>query len=209
MAVYDARSEQKLSETFFFDCNDDLPGFSRESDLDPVTLSREAVFHVDYPHDAVYLVVSFEKTLQGDVASVADLYCRGADKDKVAEKQAKQAAELHARLGKYRMPFMWAAVPAFTSESALNTSLEFSEFYRQDPDRLRNDEVPPVIPLTSMVTRAHTHIHTRARANTHVRAHTHARARTHTCTRAHTHTRTRAHTHTHTFTCTRTHARTR
>jgi hypothetical protein len=88
-----------------------------------------------------YLVVSFDKTIQGDIASVADLYCRGADKDKIAAKQAETAVDLHRRLGKYRMPFMWAAVPAFTSDSTLNTSLEFSEFYRQDPDKLRNDEV--------------------------------------------------------------------
>ena len=83
LTLYDLRSEQKLSETIHFDCNDPHPSFPVPADADPVTLSREAVFTVDYPHDAVYLVVTFEKTLQADIATVADAYRQGAEKEKV------------------------------------------------------------------------------------------------------------------------------
>lgn len=38
---------------------------------------------VNYPHSAVYLVVMFEKVLQSDIQTVADLYTKGADKEKV------------------------------------------------------------------------------------------------------------------------------
>jgi hypothetical protein len=40
-------------------------------------------WQVNNAHSAVYLVVMFEKGLQSDIATVADVYSKGADKDKV------------------------------------------------------------------------------------------------------------------------------
>lgn len=46
MALYDLKSEKKLSETFYFDCNEPNPNFPTDPAADPVTLSREALFQV-------------------------------------------------------------------------------------------------------------------------------------------------------------------
>lgn len=85
-------------------------------------------------------MVTFEKVLQADTATVADIYIKGADKAKAATKQGGIATSCMNRLGTNRMPFVWAARPVFYPGTNVNSDLTFSDLYRQEPDRLRQDE---------------------------------------------------------------------
>eukprot|EP00041_Stephanoeca_diplocostata_P038322 m.1498353 g.1498353 ORF g.1498353 m.1498353 type:complete len:2221 (+) comp25203_c0_seq1:290-6952(+) len=145
LALYDLRTEERISETFHFDLNSALEGFKLNPDADSVTKSRTAVFTVDFPHSDIYLVAMFDKVLQGDIASVADVYTKGVDKPRAAQKQGGIATACINRLGDCRMPFVWAARPVFHPATALNTEMGFSDLFRQEPDRLREDEFLKVL----------------------------------------------------------------
>jgi len=53
--------------------------------------------------------------------------------------------QLYARLGQYRMPFAWAVRPLFDSAEELDTTAEFSPFYRQDREKFTDEDMLKIL----------------------------------------------------------------
>eukprot|EP00040_Diaphanoeca_grandis_P010020 m.51332 g.51332 ORF g.51332 m.51332 type:complete len:2104 (+) comp21430_c0_seq2:202-6513(+) len=147
LAIYDVRDETKISESFFFDLNNPGEGFEFPHDADIISKSREAVFTVEYPHDEIYLVLTVEKVLQGDVHSVAETYTKQGEK--IALKQAiaaRAGIERKLKIGGFaQMPFVWAARQMFPNGSSLDLDKPFSSLYKQEPEKLRGNEFVKVV----------------------------------------------------------------
>lgn len=107
LVVYDLKENDRVSEAFTFDLNRpfEAPPVNQQQPPDIATKCREAIFNVLSAHPEVYLVLTVEKVLQGDISSVLDLYSKGADKQKAAQKQRDTATAARARLGHHRVPF--------------------------------------------------------------------------------------------------------
>ncbi|EGD80514.1 hypothetical protein PTSG_01105 [Salpingoeca rosetta] len=143
LVLYDIRENCVVSERFHFDLNQQRHGYC-EVDTSAAhleTRSRRAVFSVSDPHPEIYLVLFVEKTLQKDFNAVIEAYIRGADNPKAAERQSKAAADAMARHGGQRMPFAWAARPVFRSDKELDTRAEFSPLFRQDLEKMREEDM--------------------------------------------------------------------
>ncbi|XP_030198490.1 dedicator of cytokinesis protein 9 isoform X4 [Gadus morhua] len=103
---------------------------------------RKGVFSVTCPHPEIFLVARVEKILQGGITHCAEPYMKSSDSTKVAQKVLKNAKWACNRLGHYRMPFAWAARPLFKDASGtLDKSARFSALYRQDSNKLSNDDM--------------------------------------------------------------------
>ncbi|GBP46865.1 Dedicator of cytokinesis protein 6 [Eumeta japonica] len=130
MALYDAKEKKKLSENFYFNLNSECTRQMLATHLphaDLSSLSRSAVFDVLNPSPDVFLVVRFEKVLQGDINECVEPYIKD---DKNREKVRAGAQAACERLGKFRMPFAWTAVSLVNILSGSN-SLE----REQPPDK--------------------------------------------------------------------------
>ncbi|XP_055361232.1 dedicator of cytokinesis protein 9 isoform X2 [Betta splendens] len=104
--------------------------------------SPQGVFSVTCPHPDIFLVARIEKVLQGGINHCAEPYMKSSDSTKVAQRVLKNAKMACSRLGQYRMPFAWAARPLFKDASGtLDKSSRFSPLYRQDGNKLSNDDM--------------------------------------------------------------------
>uniref|UniRef100_A0A3P9JBQ9 Dedicator of cytokinesis 9 n=1 Tax=Oryzias latipes TaxID=8090 RepID=A0A3P9JBQ9_ORYLA len=103
---------------------------------------RQGIFSVTCPHPDIFLVARIEKVLQGGINHCAEPYMKSSDSTKVAQKVLKNAKLACSRLGQYTMPFAWAARPLFKDASGtLDKSARFSALYRQDSNKLSNDDM--------------------------------------------------------------------
>uniref|UniRef100_A0AAQ4PCD7 Dedicator of cytokinesis 9 n=1 Tax=Gasterosteus aculeatus aculeatus TaxID=481459 RepID=A0AAQ4PCD7_GASAC len=151
LSLFDIQNGKKISSDFHVDLNH----LSVRGDTHPegprlvhgvpeasMQYPRQGVFSVTCPHPDIFLVARIEKVLQGGINHCAEPYMKSSDSTKVAQKVLKNAKLACCRLGQYRMPFAWAARSLFKDASGtLDKGARFSPLYRQDNNKLSNDDV--------------------------------------------------------------------
>eukprot|EP00002_Diphylleia_rotans_P029683 TRINITY_DN6057_c0_g1_i6.p1 TRINITY_DN6057_c0_g1~~TRINITY_DN6057_c0_g1_i6.p1 ORF type:complete len:1808 (+),score=285.15 TRINITY_DN6057_c0_g1_i6:80-5503(+) len=120
IALYDAVSRQKLSESFHFDmCSQEILSLVPEKGFaDPQTKTTRALFRISNPNPNTVLIFRAEKTLYGDPTESARPYL-GA----YSAKTPAKFQEVCERLGSYKQVFCWGWAPLF-AESDGNLSLK-------------------------------------------------------------------------------------
>ncbi|XP_076119975.1 dedicator of cytokinesis protein 9 isoform X7 [Alosa pseudoharengus] len=165
LSLFDIQNSRKISSDFHVDLNhtsvrqmvpnpsaqlmngggDSLPGSQKLANGLPegaMQYPKKGVFSVTCPHPDIFLVARIEKVLQGGITHCAEPYMKSSDSAKAAQKVLKNAKLACSRLGQYRMPFAWAARPLFKDASGtLDKSARFSAIYRQDSNKLSNEDV--------------------------------------------------------------------
>lgn len=114
LAIHDIKARKKVTENFYFDMNSEslkrlLRSHIHYQDLS--TLSRTAIFSLSELTPDMFLVIKLEKVFQGDVNDIVDSYARPPDDSNKIEKLKVFAAGNCERLGRFRMPFAWTAIP--------------------------------------------------------------------------------------------------
>ncbi|KAM5181968.1 dedicator of cytokinesis protein 9 isoform 1-T1 [Mantella aurantiaca] len=161
LSLFDIKANKKMSADFHVDLNHSsvrqmiptpqqllngggeygrrIAGCVQESMLQ---YPKQGIFSVTCPHTDIFLVARIEKVLQGSIAHCAEPYMKSSDSAKVAQKVLKNAKQACNRLGQYKMPFAWAARPLFKDSSGtLDKSARFSAVYRQDSNKLSNEDM--------------------------------------------------------------------
>ncbi|XP_041051229.1 dedicator of cytokinesis protein 11 isoform X1 [Carcharodon carcharias] len=168
LALFDTKNNRKISEDFHVDLNPptvrqmllgSLEGGAgngatsanfltgKDSRLKGVAerflrYPKQGIFSVTAPHPDIFLVMRVEKVLQGGIAQCAEPYIKSSDTNKAAQKVLKAAKQVCSRLGGYKMAFAWAARPVFKdTEGSIDTSAKFSPFYKQDSNKLSNEDL--------------------------------------------------------------------
>lgn len=145
-ALYDLTTRQRVSEQFHFDLNPaGIAGMlNGGSARGPTDDCRQALFSVSAPGPSVFLVVKVEKVLDGDPAKAAEFYCKTSYDDKTLDKAKNAAAQNIARLGQFRAPFAWAAVPlvqALDDCRKRDGGLCGVDLYASSTDKLKDDDL--------------------------------------------------------------------
>ena len=126
LALYELNSRKKISENFYFHVNVD-----KFADLLPLYKSTpmqkdgknlwQMNFSIPAQSDDIYAIVRIERVLEGDLSTLLDKYI--ANKGKVpTEDQIREGC----RLGKYRQPFAWSAIPIFPNGNNFRSNDELS-----------------------------------------------------------------------------------
>lgn len=168
-ALYDAKGGRKISEDFHFNPNSPeirqmipsellqsiggspssaTPGGGSSSpefmtylpDAKWLESQKTAIFSVTKPDVDIFLVVRVEKVLQGSISAAVDQYLRTTDQ-KTGTKIHKSMKQYCQRLGRYRMPFVWAARPLFRKYSVeLDLTADFV-VYKAESSRMCEEEI--------------------------------------------------------------------
>ncbi|XP_023821592.1 dedicator of cytokinesis protein 11 isoform X2 [Oryzias latipes] len=118
-----------------------LPVLQRVSEA-PLRFPTQGIFSVTNPHADIFLVARVEKVLQNGITHCAEPYIKTSDMNKSAQKVLKAARQTCQRLGKYRMPFAWAAKQVFKdSQGSLDTDGKFSPLFRQDSSKISTEDL--------------------------------------------------------------------
>ncbi|XP_031567360.1 dedicator of cytokinesis protein 11-like isoform X3 [Actinia tenebrosa] len=165
LAIFDAKKGIKLSEDFCCDLNDprvadmlkggdliengETNGDAINEEKRSKNVKKEiqydhptnAIFSVTCPHAEVYLVVRIEKVLQGSIGSCVEPYIKSGDIKKTAVKVLRLAEICCKKLGQYTMPFGWAARQIFNNEGTLDENAEFTPIYKQDREKLTDEDM--------------------------------------------------------------------
>lgn len=103
---------------------------------------KQAVLSITAPHPDIFLVVKIEKILQGGINNTSEPYLKAGKDPKMGLKLNKNVRQYAQKIGHYRMPFAWAARPLFRLYSSdLDTSIEFPAIYRQDANKLKDEDI--------------------------------------------------------------------
>lgn len=126
----------------------------------------QAIFSVRNCHTDIFLVIRIETILQGSLVSLSEPYLKPNSDTKTGLKAQKSARSYSARsvnecrryaaqilanyrctfrLGKFRMPFAWAARPLFRPSGELDTSTELTTIFRQEVHRNSDEDLLKVL----------------------------------------------------------------
>eukprot|EP00051_Salpingoeca_urceolata_P015144 m.194842 g.194842 ORF g.194842 m.194842 type:complete len:2019 (+) comp18304_c1_seq1:82-6138(+) len=142
MALYDVQQKCRVSENFYFDLNtsdtvDMLDDPAMSEDLKHRALG--ALFSVSHGIVSdLCIVIRVEKVLEGDITKAADTY---AKEEKAADKARTNARSFCARLGKYRMPFVWCAIRLEDALMATQRGPVDLELHQQLGDKLKDEDL--------------------------------------------------------------------
>uniref|UniRef100_A0A8C9VL72 Dedicator of cytokinesis 11 n=1 Tax=Scleropages formosus TaxID=113540 RepID=A0A8C9VL72_SCLFO len=108
----------------------------------PFSPCPQGIFSVTDPHADIFLVARVEKVLQNGITHCAEPYMKTSDISKNSQKVLKAARLTCQRLGKYRMPFAWAAKQVFKdAQGSLDMDGKFSPLYRQDSSKISTEDL--------------------------------------------------------------------
>lgn len=171
MALYDIKAGRKLTENFFFDLNENHAREMRhcngiekvngtptvkngkngnvdvnEYPTEWVMYPRQAILNVTAPHPDIFVVVRIEKILQGGINPSTEPYLKAAKDPKLGCKTLKTIKQYSQRVKHYTMPWAWTARPLFRLYSSdLDTDGDFPAIYRQDCNKLKDDEILKIL----------------------------------------------------------------
>lgn len=104
--------------------------------------ARQAIISITAQHPDIFLVVKIDKILQGGINNSSEPYLKATKDPKLGLKLHKNVKLYNNKIGHFRMPFAWAARPLFRLYSSeLDTAIEFPAIYRQEANRLKDDEL--------------------------------------------------------------------
>lgn len=104
--------------------------------------ARQAIISVTAAHPDIFLVVKIDKILQGGISNSTEPYLKATKDPKLGLKLHKNVKMYNQKIGHFRMPFAWAARPLFRLYSSdLDTAIEFPAIYRQETNRLKDEEL--------------------------------------------------------------------
>jgi dedicator of cytokinesis protein 9/10/11 len=175
MALYDIKAGRKLTENFFFDLNENHAremrhhdhcngsekvngtstlkngtkngnGTAGEYPNEWIMYPRQAILNVTVPHPDIFVVVRIEKILQGGINPSTEAYIKAAKDPKLGCKTLKTIKQYSHRVKHYTMPWAWTARPLFRLYSSdLDTDGDFPAIYRQDCNKLKDDEILKIL----------------------------------------------------------------
>eukprot|EP01119_Soliformovum_irregulare_P021455 TRINITY_DN7145_c0_g1_i3.p1 TRINITY_DN7145_c0_g1~~TRINITY_DN7145_c0_g1_i3.p1 ORF type:complete len:1451 (+),score=484.74 TRINITY_DN7145_c0_g1_i3:691-5043(+) len=122
VCIIDSRDNRKITENFYFNINNDftytLLGLKRE-ELDPLTLSCQAIFSLSQRNPEYRLLVIVEKVLEGGFEEIIENYIR-APKQRDVPKVNDHIRLCCQRLGrKYTQLLCFGIVPLFNDQGDL------------------------------------------------------------------------------------------
>uniref|UniRef100_A0A8C6Q994 Dedicator of cytokinesis 11 n=1 Tax=Nothobranchius furzeri TaxID=105023 RepID=A0A8C6Q994_NOTFU len=118
-----------------------LPVLQRVSEA-LLRFPTQGIFSVTNPHADIFLVARVEKVLQNGITHCAEPYMKTPDTKVFCQKVLKAAKQTCQRLGRYRMPFAWAAKQVFKdAQGSLDMDGKFSPLYRQDSSKISTDDL--------------------------------------------------------------------
>ena len=134
MAVFDLSQKKKISETFTCNVNSNetlsvLPSTSQAHENNRL---NRAVFHISQRTKDIVLLIQISKILQGEEDTAFEPYLK-AEKLKESDftKLKKGLPDFCSRLGDYRQPVCWTALPMFDdSDDRLIIPQRVTQFYR-------------------------------------------------------------------------------
>lgn len=175
MALYDVKAGRKLTENFYFDLNENHANEMRqlkhaengigtpppvkngkkngnhdaadtEYPIEWIMHPRQAILNVTAPHPDIFVVVRIEKILQGGINPSSEPYLKAGKDPKLGSKTLKTIKQYAHRVKHYTMPWAWTARPLFRLYSSdLDTDSDFPAIYRQDCNKLKDDEILKIL----------------------------------------------------------------
>jgi dedicator of cytokinesis protein 9/10/11 len=160
MALFDLKAGRKLSESFYFDLNenharemmhvDNQDFTSNENDKEYsdewISYPKQAVFNVTNPHPDIFAVIRIEKILQGSINASTEPYLKAQKEPKIGCKTLKIIKQYSQKLKQRSlittMPWAFSAKPLFRLYSSeLDTDGNFSAIFKQDCNKLKDEEI--------------------------------------------------------------------
>lgn len=164
VAIFDVK-RGKITEEFRFDINDEIiksmlpKEDDQEEENNNVEINKEekeftdewilnpksAIFSVFKPSKDMYLVMRIEKLFTGGITSTTEAYLKNVQNGGITKlsnklhKSAKTTCQKMTNL--YRMPFAFAVKPLFKNGKNLDLSTDFGAIYRQDSNKLSDDDL--------------------------------------------------------------------
>uniref|UniRef100_A0A158Q9N1 C2 DOCK-type domain-containing protein n=1 Tax=Enterobius vermicularis TaxID=51028 RepID=A0A158Q9N1_ENTVE len=142
--LFDSRAGKRLSEEFrvspkfgstALPDNESAAGSRNSLDEDGLSVAQ--------PHREIYVVARVERVLSTDFS--AEIYMKSNVDPKNVAKQIKSIQQASSKLSKFRMPFAWAARPAFQEMLGVAKLSEDISLYKWDGNKMSDSDLQKVL----------------------------------------------------------------